>query len=180
MSLAERLRPFLKPIEATLYRSIPARFHETPLHFESSLIGGRYNPPNSFVAYYTSFEDETAQAEAKQSKRMTGSRTLFPVKTKVERSLDLTNEAVLDVLGVTQNELSMSWQPYNLENQTAPTQRLAESIFELGTEAIIAESVRRPGYKNVVFYPENFGEASYLQIADDTGFIVDRFPSLDI
>ena len=127
-----------------------------PLSSEGSRkAGGRYNAAGDEGVLYTSLATETAVSEVERGLRARGidpdsfspeSYWAYDLVLSVEKVLDLTNDGVLGILGITRNSLTGS--------DTSLTRAIARDARAAGYEAILVPSAAVDGAVNlVVFLP---------------------------
>jgi RES domain-containing protein len=110
--------------------------------------GARWNPP-AVPTIYTTLERDTALAEfshhlAVLSPRPTrGTFTLYRIRTRVEKVLDLRARSVLTTLGLDPASLG--------RDDFAPTQAVGGAVAWLERGGILVPSARHPGTNLVLF-----------------------------
>jgi RES domain-containing protein len=121
-------------------------------------LGGRYNPPRSFPVIYLCLTRPCVVAElttqaARQSVQVTDllPRELWSIATTLERVLDLTDQSVLDTLGIDAGDL--------VRPDHAFTQQIGEAAHERQVQAIRSPSATGVDHVLAVF-PENLGAAT--------------------
>jgi RES domain-containing protein len=121
-------------------------------------LGGRYNPPRSFPVIYLCLTRPCVVAElttqaVRQSVQISDllPRELWSVATALERVLDLTDEGVLNTLGVDAEDL--------VRPDHAFTQQIGEAAHERHLQAIRSPSATGIDHVLAVF-PENLGIAT--------------------
>ncbi len=167
----ENLEEFVEKAEGEAYRIIKALYMKTPLSVRGSLQGGRYNVPNfhkdGFSALYLSTTEETALSEIKQNKALKETRLILPVSYRFKRSLNLNSE-ICTFLKINASLLLENWKPHNLIKKLAPTQQLAFRLHKVKIEALFVPSVRNKSGTNIVVFPENLLEDSFVRIKDQS------------
>ena len=118
--------------------------HQTPGYDPKSgegarRLGGRFNPPQSFPVLYLCTTPRCAAAElARLAHRQSLAveyllpREVWRIQVNLNRTLDLTDEAVLRTLGLRTEDLIR--EDYQLTNE------IGEAAHEQGFQAIIARS----------------------------------------
>jgi RES domain-containing protein len=130
--------PHVAYVGAT-FRHMAARWDD-PLGGEGARIrGGRFNPPDSFPVLYlcTTRPCTVAELRLLGRRQMIGvegllPRVLYRYETSLDRVLDLTSEATLEHLGITEQQVTGS-------DLTIPRQ-IGESAHATGSQAIKAPS----------------------------------------
>ena len=120
--------------------------------------GGRFNPPRSFPVVYLCLTRPCVVAElttraARQSVQVSDllPRELWSVATTLERVLDLTDQAVLDTLGIQAADLERTDHAF--------TRQIGEAAHERQMQAIRSPSAT--GVDHVLaLFPENLGVAT--------------------
>jgi RES domain-containing protein len=124
-----------------------------------NLRGARWNPPD-VAALYGSFELDTAIAEgdhliAVQGLPLKTSRTVYTIGLELHNVLELTNEDVLEKLGL---------PPLVREaDDPTPCQVVGGAAEWLGHDGIIVPSVRHSG-QNFVIYTAKMRPTARLEV----------------
>ena len=120
--------------------------------------GGRFNPPNSFPVLYLALTPDTAAAELHRAAEGMGlpvsavlPRELFRYDVDLTRVLDLRDQAVRDVLGVTLPEL--------LAADRTRSHQIGEAASRLGIQALVCPSATGVGDILAVFV-DNLGSGT--------------------
>ncbi len=139
----------------------------------SKIQGARFTPKGSFDSLYLSWHPITTLAEVNglvmlpsgPVPQQTPPLTLFAIQGIVTRVLDLTNAAILDALGTSEQEVGGPWA----RMVTPPTQILAQAAYESGIFAAIQyASAKAGGEKNLVVFPDRLQAPApdYLEVYD--------------
>lgn len=142
------------------FRHMAARWDD-PLSGEGARIrGGRFNPPDSFPVLYlcTTRQCTVAELHLLGRRQMVGvegllPRVLYRYETSLDRVLDLTSEATLEHLGITEQQVIGS-------DLTTPRQ-IGESAHATGSQAVKAPSAT--GVDQVIaVFPQSLGSGRLL------------------
>lgn len=121
-------------------------------------LGSRYNPPRSYPVIYLCLTRPCVVAElttqaARQSVQVSDllPRELWSVETTLERVLDLTDDVVLDTLGIDAEDLVRPDHSF--------TRQIGEAAHERQFQAIRSSSATGVDHVLAVF-PENLGVAT--------------------
>ncbi len=164
-----RLRS-LKParLRGRLFRLVPA-FHADAISETgpSFTYGGRFNPREEFGALYLS---ETAEVSWKETVKKYNNRpedvpsqTAGIFEVDIHRSLDLTDEKVLEALGVALEDITQPADHYL-------TQMIAAAAWSLGIEAIkFASSVDSQRF-NVAIFMDHLTDTSSVRCLKVSGY----------
>ena len=112
----------------------------SPLSGEGArLFGGRFNPPRSFAVIYLCTTPACAAAELTRQAHQQGldtadllPRRLWRVEGRLTRVLDLTDEAVLGVVGVQRDDL--------LHDDFRITRKIGEAAYQAYFQAVLSPS----------------------------------------
>lgn len=179
-------RPMATPLADVVFRSIWLRWFgnfaaANPLFSGPDLAGSRYIPPNSQTrALYAAFDPETAHREgpsrdfydlsagpAGQATKAAGGLRPSPVAligvyVRAARLLDLHDPFVRLQLGI--SSVAELTGPWNGVPQ-APTRVLGDAAFADGHfEGLLYPSVRNPGHRCVVLFPDRLLATSLVHI----------------
>ena len=130
-------------------------FGENPPN-RANQLGARWNPPG-VPAIYCSFDRETALAEGNyavtvQPLRPTVKRTIYTLRVRLEKVLELTDRSILLDLGIGATELS--------EVDYAPCQRIGGAAEWLENDGLLVLSARGSGM-NLVIFPRKLPDAEF-------------------
>lgn len=133
--------------------------------------GGRFNPIG-LQAVYASLDVVTATTEAYQMILKFGfpmttiaPRVLAGARVKLQRTLDLTDTGLLDVIGFSLSDLiEEDWRAIQSGGEESWTQAIGRGCSKAGLEAIIVPSSQNEGGRNIVLFPSNLSKASKLQV----------------
>lgn len=121
----------------TVYRHVPQGADATSAAFSRG--GGRWNPPGEFEALYTSLSETGIRAEFERAaiKRGISTSDLLPrdlvaLSVALKKVADLTDSAVLKVLGAAADDL--------VGESFQSTQELARVIYRAGFEGALVPS----------------------------------------
>ena len=151
----------------------------------AKMSGGRFTPRNAFETLYVATTAETARIEAES--RVTTSGVIsatsrpyvhFLVTGRLQRVLDLTDDAMLRALGTTTEEMCAPWVMQQMRGREAATQLLGRMVHAtLRIEGILfASSKDRPDGRCLAIMPDRLKKGSALEIADDTGLVKEKLP----
>jgi RES domain-containing protein len=124
-------------VDKSFYRIVRRRYRDQPLSIKGSLrTGGRYNLPQYFIvngqqrncidgfgSLYLSRTVEIAEVEVGIKKVF--SQSVFEVRCRCDKVLDLTNQNNLSILGTNDQEITGQWGRMNDRGEGSPTQQLA-------------------------------------------------------
>lgn len=140
------------------FRMVPHYHRDRALSAEGSeRYGGRYNHKATFGALYCGETPTVCAAEVRKlsAGRTLGRFVLASVTVELQRVLDLTDQAVLQRLGLQPKDLvTPDW------DQTQDLGRLAR---EAGFEALLVPSAAAPG-TNLVVFPDQLDPASSVNL----------------
>jgi RES domain-containing protein len=153
------------------YRNVWVEFatQEEILSAKGSFIaGGRYNYFGTYEVLYLSCDEQTCHAEMIGSNRAVDPtifpRLIFAANVQLSNVLDLTDERILDELGINQSILIMTnWRVSQKVGKEAPTQTIGRLVKEANFEAILVPSAARPDGKNLCVFTDNISP-SVLQV----------------
>ncbi len=168
-TLRERITA-LRPIQikGNFFRITASKYQEEILSPAGSLHhGGRYNPKREFGALYLSESEQICKVEvlraADDPAFFKQPRICGKIRVVLKRVLDLTDEQILEELGIRKAELLQDTgdrqRDYRLPRRIG---RLARA---LGFEALKVPSVTSQG-NNLVIFPENLSEQAKLEVTE--------------
>jgi RES domain-containing protein len=162
----------MKALAQALAKVVPKEFNGTVIRYiqhgidalsikGSLLSGGRWNPSNEFGAIYTSLTNETVHGEIERYCKRRGlnvtdmpTMDIANIMVKLHKVLDLTDSGVLKQLGLTREKLiGEKWEM---------TQEIAQIVFKLGFEAILAPSAASHGV-NLIIYQKHLLKESKIK-----------------
>jgi len=113
--------------------------------------GGRWNPPNSFLALYTSLDADGALAEiyhhlSQAPVRSSADKLLYGLKVRTRQTLPLNDAKVLDSLGLTEGALALA--------DISRSQEIGAAAHLLGCDSVLVPSARW-SCDNLVLFSEN-------------------------
>ena len=155
-----------RPWKGTIYRVTTLKYADprTMLYGEGSYRnGGRWNAIGSFRAIYGSTEDIVALSESKVTAAYANlpypfrePRLIVALDVELSRVVDLTVDATLKILGVSDEELRREdWRKVQGQGFESFTQSLGRAIFAAKGEGLLAHSARAENGVNVAYFPEN-------------------------
>lgn len=100
-------------------------------------------------------------------------RIIFTVEVWLQRVVDLTDDAVCALLGVSFDELITPWRLIVALGRVPTTHALGAAGRKAGIEALIVPSAQHPGSKNLVVIPDRFLLGSSVKIHRPRGFAAD-------
>ena len=163
-----------RPWKGTIYRVTTLKYADprTMLHGEGSYRnGGRWNAIGSFRAIYGSTQDIVALSESKVT--ATYANLPYPFRepplivaldVELSRVIDLTVDATLKILGVSDEELRREdWRKVQGQGFESFTQALGRAIFAAKGEGLLARSARVENGVNVAYFPENKSRGSQVR-----------------
>lgn len=120
-------------------------------------LGGRFNPPHSFPVLYLCLSRPCVVAELTRQAERQGldvhallPRELFEISAKLDKVLDLTDQATLEVLGIAPPDLVRKDHRF--------TQEIGEAAHEHGFQAIRSPSATGVDHVLAIF-PEQLAGA---------------------
>lgn len=157
-----------KALEVTVFRHLRPQYEA--LDSSGSLrVGGRWNPSGEFGVLYTAFDEETAFAELDRLAQRQGldvghlaPRDLVSIRVSLFKVLDLTDKAILEQIGIIENEI--------LGNDISLCLEISRLAHRAGFEAILALSATRRGRVLVVF-PDRLRSSSRLEVVRRKRFL---------
>ena len=128
----------------------------------ANVRGARWNPPE-VSALYVSLDQETARAEGDrilevQPVRPRSRRLVYEIGLRLDRLLNLSDEANLSAVGLSEDDLR--------GDSFEACQRVGGAVAWGGHDGLLVPSVRREGGKNLVIYTANHAVESELEIRD--------------
>jgi RES domain-containing protein len=160
-----------RPWKGTIYRVTTLKYADprTMLYGQGSYRnGGRWNAIGSFRAIYGSTEDIVALSESKVTAAYANlpypfrePRLIVALDVELSRVIDLTVDATLKILGVSDEELRREdWRKVQGQGFESFTQSLGRAIFAAKGEGLLAHSARVENGVNVAYFPENKSRGS--------------------
>jgi RES domain-containing protein len=122
--------------------------------------GARWNPPE-VSALYVSLDHATATAEGNrilevQSVRPRVTRFVYELGIRLDRLLDLSDEASLDAVGISEEDLRA--------DSFESCQRVGGAVAWGEHDGLLVPSIRREGGQNLVIFTANQAVESELEI----------------
>jgi RES domain-containing protein len=163
-----------RPWKGTIYRVTTLKYADprTMLYGQGSYRnGGRWNAIGSFRAIYGSTEDIVALSESKVTAAYANlpypfrePRLIVALDVELSRVIDLTVDATLKILGVSDEELRREdWRKVQGQGFESFTQSLGRAIFAAKGEGLLAPSARVENGVNVAYFPENKSRGSRVR-----------------
>jgi RES domain-containing protein len=154
----DRLPP--TPYRGTAFRHQPPKY--APLSGRGArIVGGRWNPPDSFSVLYLGLSREIVRAEFRRHARRQGlaldaflPRSFYRYELSVENLLDLRDEAACAALGLHGAELT--------GDSVRRCQAVGEAAHFIGREGIVAPSAAGAGTV-VALFPDALMPNSEIQ-----------------
>lgn len=164
-----------QPWKGTIYRVTTLKYAgaRTILQGEGSYrFGGRWNAIGSFRAVYGSTEDTVAFAESKATAEYANlkypfrePRLIVAIEVKLSRVIDLTQDAILEILGISQKELRREdWRKVQEQGIESLSQTLGRAVFAAHGEGLLARSARVKNGINAAYFPENKSCGSKIHV----------------
>jgi RES domain-containing protein len=155
-------------LKGSFFRIVPARYQDEILNTTGSFQhGGRYNPKREFGVLYLSESEEICKAEVL---RMIDDPTLLKepricgkIQVVLQKVLDLTDEQVLEELGIRREELLQDTG--DRERDYRLTRRIARLARAAGFEALQVPSVTSRG-NNLVIFMENLSKRAKVKAVE--------------
>lgn len=149
----------------TLWRAYVPRWAHAPLSGAGAArFGGRWNPVGA-QAIYAARELSTAWAEYNQG-FVQHPALIAHLTLSDARLADLTNAAVMKVLGVSPDIHQCEWRAEMDEGSVPETHRLRETFMEKGFHGVIYPSYMSPGGSCVALWKWNGEGAPVLSVTD--------------
>jgi RES domain-containing protein len=167
------------PHRGSYFRLIPLEFVDLPLSAIGSIKGGgRYNAQGDFEALYLADRPDNTLREVRMLRDDAGfpvavpdaPKIIFTVDVRLQRVVDLSDDAVCAVLGVSFDELITPWRLIVALGRVPTTHVLGAAAREAGIEALIVPSAQHPGSKNLVVIPDRLLFGSSVMIHQPRGF----------
>jgi RES domain-containing protein len=167
------------PHRGSYIRAIPLQFAGSPLSAIGSLrAGGRYNARGAFEVLYLADRPDNALREIEMLPNDTGVPTkihrvptvIFSVRVRLQRVVDLTQDATRDMLGVSFDELVAPWRLIVAFGRVPMTHRIGAAARGAGLEGLIVPSARQPRAKNLVVFRDCLLRGSSADIRSAKGF----------
>jgi len=136
------------------------------------LHGGRWTPKGAFPASYLSLEPETAVAESLASHRYYSlplhqalPRLLIAAEASLKAVLILSDPTIAASLGLDLPAiLAQDWRAALQTGTTPDSHTIAVALHAARVEAFIVPSAARPGFSNLVIFPDNLRTASTFSV----------------
>lgn len=179
LSAAACRRLTLRPIRGVWFRAIAPAHWETALSTGHTLqTRGRFNPgprgSDPFEILYLAENQTVALYEVESLFGPPEHSIINPHNTKylaidvdvcLQSVADLSQPSEQSILGLSAQEITGSWQPY--EPGEAPTQRLGAALFATkNLEGFLTLSARVPRCKTLIVFPEKLQAGSELVFQD--------------
>ena len=134
---------------------------------------GRWHAKGAFRVVYGSLEPETAFAECLSHARYYNipihqmmPRVVAALSIRIRFTLDLLDTKVLKALDTSVEELTgLDWRKCEREGLAVPTQLLGHGAFKAHFEGVLVPSAARPGFSNLVVFPETLRGSSVITAA---------------
>jgi RES domain-containing protein len=161
---------------------IPLEFVGTPLSAIGSIAsGGRYNTRSDFEALYLADRPDNSLREVRMLRDDAGfpiavpaaPRIIFTVDVRLQRVVDLTDDSVCALFGVSFDELIAPWRLIVALGRVPTTHALGAAARNVGVEALIVPSAQHPGSRNLVVMPDRLLLGSSVRIHRPRGFAAD-------
>ncbi|MCC6428548.1 MAG: RES family NAD+ phosphorylase [Phycisphaerales bacterium] len=129
---------------------------------------GRWNPTGLAAVVYASLEPEHAISESLADHRYHGipvqeamPRVIAAIEVSLKKVVDLNVEKICAIWGTsTQQLVKLDWRG----SATEPlTHGIARACFQAGVEALLVPSAAVRSGRNLVMFPQNFGQGSHLK-----------------
>lgn len=155
-------------IEGSFFRLISERYRDEITSTAGSFQhGGRYNPKRGFGVLYLSESEPVSRAEvlraAGDPASLRGPFLCGEIRMVLERVLDLTDEEVLEELGIRREELLRDRG--DRERDYRLPRRIARLARAAGFEALKVPSVTSRG-ANLVIFMENLSVEAQLEVIE--------------
>jgi RES domain-containing protein len=176
-------------LQGTTYRIIKNKYASSPLSSIGSLRGGRYNPPDQFEALYIADSPNNALLEIGAMIRTTQGLSgvkcnpllILSLDYRLNRVLNLFEDAYQSAIGTNLQELTTSWRDLNADGQMAATQKVGWAAYKMnGIEALKVPSAKIDGAYNLVIFPNKLSGNSFVKVYDEDGLIVARVPPIEL
>jgi RES domain-containing protein len=183
------------PIEGIFYRSIPAgalyKFDPPqPLwSLGPGMSGQRFTPIGGPPALYVAESPQTTLYEGNSLAASlfahVATRPAIPatvtisVRAKLLHVLDLSDESILETLGLTQDDLFCAWKELMLKGLEVPTHTLADVAYGVtGLQAIRFPSNQDATGVNLVIWTRKIKSPCYIEVDDPSGTLWQRVPKV--
>lgn len=155
-------------IEGSFFRLVRPEYREEILSAAGSFRhGGRYNPKRGFGVLYLSESEQIGRAEALRAVGDPASLRepliCGEIRVVLERVLDLTDEEILEGLGIRREELLRDTG--DRERDYRLPRRIARQARAAGLEALKVPSVTSRG-ANLVIFKENLSAEAQLELIE--------------
>jgi RES domain-containing protein len=168
------------------YRVIRPKYMNGPLSTKGSVVtGGRYNPKDDFGVLYFAEDLVVGLAEVRMilqgmpefTRQKPATRLILCVSVTISNVLDLRDEATMETLGTSLQELCGPWEQYDYAGKLAPTQQLGSAVFLVQSfQGILYPSAKDSSKHNLAVFPDRLGEKDSVEIADDDGMFAGKLP----
>jgi RES domain-containing protein len=164
-----------RPWKGTIYRVTTLKYRDPRiiLFGEGSYRnGGRWNAIESFRSVYGSTDAVVALAEQQASAQYANlpypfreTRLVVALDVELSRVIDLTADATLTILGVSDEELRREdWRKVQAQGFESFTQALGRAIFAAKGEGLLVRSARVENGTNLAYFPENKSRGSKVRL----------------
>ncbi len=168
------------PSDGLVVRGIRLRHRHSPLNGIGSIShGGRYNPKGKFEAHYFSVHADTVLREVGlvQPDPPGGTITvptepiiLMTLEYDCRYCVDLTDTVILSELEIERDALLEEWTLALLKGETPMTHVIGTAARGSGIEALRVPSARHESHDNIVVFPDQMLQSSFVRITSPTGF----------
>lgn len=167
----EDVQKFLFTLEGAVFRGHDPRWSFSPESGEGARRnGGRFNP-KGVSALYTSLSQSGAWVESQQAfKYKAQPLTICQYDVNCENVLDLTDESVLQKLGINLSSLNCDWLAKATNNEVPESWTLSTKLIGAKVNAIIVPSFASAAtieMKNVVFWNWQSCPPAMVKVIDD-------------
>jgi RES domain-containing protein len=164
------------PLQGSFFRAIQLHYANAPLSTIGSIInGGRYNPKDTFEAYYVAPSPDTTLYEIRALTPNTqptpiAPTVMFTVNITLQHTVNLNDNAVLATLGIAPTDLHVEWDQILRQHLIPITHEIGYAARLANVEALIVPSTRHTGATNLVIFNDRLRSGSSIVIKPATGF----------
>lgn len=162
-------------IDDRAYRAVKSKYLNNRLQADnlpfssegSNHSHGRYHIKSLMPTLYFGFDTVTVAKECElDDLKSVYPSTILPVNIKLQSIVDLSNDTCCEDQQVKQSILEYEWRFFNDHVKCiAYSQWVGLKAFIDGFEGIYVRSVRRKAGKNLVLFPQNLLEGSFVELA---------------
>ena len=165
----------VKPIIGEYYRAAGPHYTTSKAIISGNgalHMGGRWNSLGGMRIVYLSNEPETALREANENCRYHKlplrngmPKVVVAVAVKLKYVLDLTDEALIDLLPESPSSLlAEDWRALMLRGEMSASQAMSQAAFYAGFQGLLVPSKTDPNGVNLLVYPDRLTKKCSIKV----------------